>query len=318
MNYQINTYFILISLILGFIISLFYVRKFNLLFLGNFIIISLIFLILFYFLGERKELFKNQEIEDFQNEESEESILNDEEQYPNQFTEEEHSKNNKQEEEYSMEETEEEHKRKTFQEELQEQEEHIKQSQEMEEMQEEIKSNMEEEENVKHTIRKKEIQDNKIQQNIASAIPNTSGIGNLNINISCGGNNGNSGSGPPSGSNNQDSSQCSIDTNNSRIYNNSDWAYDSSYWKNNPNSYSEDSYNYNKLEPCSKDENGNYLLPCIQPEANKIPQTLNNLLNARKTNDSEVCPLEINKPWSNYKTGDDDESNEILPEGYNI
>ena len=89
MNYQINTYFILISLILGFIISFFYVRKFNLLFLGNFIIISLIFLILFYFLAERKELFKNDEVENFQIEE-ESNNMNYQEENQNMKTEEEH------------------------------------------------------------------------------------------------------------------------------------------------------------------------------------------------------------------------------------
>ena len=99
----------------------------------------------------------------------------------------------------------------------------------------------------------------------------------------------------------------------SRIYNNSDWI-------NATNSYQHEKYNYDKLSPCSAENNStNYLLPCIQPEANKIPQTLNNLLYSKKSkDDNEACPIEVNNPWSSYKSGDDINSNKILPEGYNI
>ena len=99
----------------------------------------------------------------------------------------------------------------------------------------------------------------------------------------------------------------------SRIYNNSDWI-------NATNSYQHEKYNYDKLSPCSAENNStNYLLPCIQPEANKIPQTLNNLLYSKKSkDDNEACPIEVNNPWSSYKSGDDIDSNKILPEGYNI
>ena len=99
----------------------------------------------------------------------------------------------------------------------------------------------------------------------------------------------------------------------SRIYNNASWF-------NSLNDYQHESYNYDKLSPCSNGNNSeNYLLPCIQPEANKIPQTLNNLIyNQKKNKQNEVCPIEVNQPWSNYKTGDDNQKDKILPEGYNI
>ena len=99
----------------------------------------------------------------------------------------------------------------------------------------------------------------------------------------------------------------------SRIYNNASWF-------NALNDYQHESYNYDKLSPCNNGNNSeNYLLPCIQPEANKIPQTLNNLIfNQKKNKQNEVCPIEVNQPWSNYKTGDDNQKDKILPEGYNI
>ena len=54
-------------------------------------------------------------------------------------------------------------------------------------------------------------------------------------------------------------------------------------------------------------------------KVNKIPQTLSESVNSKKPkNNSEPCPLDVNKSWSNYKTGDDKESGEILPEGFNL
>ena len=60
----------------------------------------------------------------------------------------------------------------------------------------------------------------------------------------------------------------------------------------------------------------------------KIPQTLNESLYTKKnSNNKEPCPIQINNPWSNYKTGDDttieDQINEKMeeeniPEGFNI
>lgn len=91
----------------------------------------------------------------------------------------------------------------------------------------------------------------------------------------------------------------------SRIYNNCDWIKDKKDW-------CDGTYNYDKN--C----NNNNLLPTQKTEVTKIPQTLNNLVNTKKTDkNSEPCPLDTNKPWSIYKTGDDKE-NEIIPEGFNL
>ena len=218
-------------------------------------------------------------------------------------------------------------KEETFTEQMEEQEEHIRQAQEMEELQEEMTHHMEEEEEMRDQIRKK-TKDKGVLDKIMENINNiktgiNSGIGlgisPVNINLSCGGD------GPSHGGGNGHVPQKPLSPkkctsgNSSRIYNNADWIYNKPYWKN-----QDESYNYNdneesqKLEPCSKDPNsGDYLLPCIQPEANKIPQTLNNLMNSKKPKQGEVCPLEVNMPWSNYKTGDDKENNNIL-EGYSF
>ena len=96
--------------------------------------------------------------------------------------------------------------------------------------------------------------------------------------------------------------------NGSRIYNNCDWVYDKNEW-------CDETYNYDK-NSCGSNNN---LLPCVQPKVNKIPQTLNNLMNTKKNNKkSEPCPLDVNKPWSIYKTGDDKETNKLIPEGFNL
>jgi len=94
----------------------------------------------------------------------------------------------------------------------------------------------------------------------------------------------------------------------SRIYNNCDWVYDKNEW-------CDGTYNYDK----NNNDSNNNLLPCVKPNVNKIPQTLNNLIHTKKNNSkSEPCPLDVNKPWSNYQTGDDKETNKIVPEGFNI
>ena len=93
----------------------------------------------------------------------------------------------------------------------------------------------------------------------------------------------------------------------SRIYNNCDWIKDKKDWCN-------ESYNYDKN--CGKT---NDLLPCSKVPVTNIPQTLNNLVNSKKTiENGEPCPLEINTPWSNYKTGDSKEKDEIIPDGFNL
>lgn len=79
----------------------------------------------------------------------------------------------------------------------------------------------------------------------------------------------------------------------SRIYNNSDWIYGSNAWTNDP-----DYYIPGKDCPASIVSNG-------RPPLNEIA-----MKNFENTND--VCPLEINTPWSQWKSGDSD------PEPYNM
>ena len=236
------------------------------------------------------------------------------------------------EEEHNYYEEEEEIKDKTFMEQMEEQEEHIKEAQNMEEHQEELLHKMEEEEmNIQHkksSQYKIPSQDNdgymkKIMDNINNSKTGINsgiglGISPVTINLSCGGKSDDS-SYTPTGPNRSAQKRCpDVNKQSSRIHNNSDWIYNNSYWKNQDDSYNYDDNNSGKLSPCSKGNNDDYLLPCIQPEATKIPQTLNNLLNKRKTNnESNVCPMEVNMTWSNYKTGDDKDDNKLL-EGYSF
>ena len=336
-----NNSYLIISIILGFLITLFYIHKFDTIFLGNFILISFIIYVLFYHLGNKEvsENFINlgeehHGEEHHMKQEEEHHMKQEEEHHMNQEEEhhgEEHHMNHEEEhtgheEEHNYYEEEEEIKDKTFMEQMEEQEEHIKEAQNMEEHQEELLHKMEEEE--MHIQHKKPSQDNdglmkKIMENINNSKTGINsgiglGISPVNINLSCGGKS-------------EDSNYATMKTNrpaqkrcpdvnkqSSRIHNNSDWIYNNSYWKNQDDSYNYDDNNSGKLSPCSKGNNDDYLLPCIQPEANKIPQTLNNLLNKRNTNnESNVCPMEINVPWANYKTGDDKDNNKLL-EGYSL
>ena len=316
-----NNSYLIISVILGFLITLFYIHKFDTIFLGNFILISFIIYVLFYYLGN-KEVSEN-----FINPEQEHhgEVHHGEEHHGEEHHgEEHHGEENHDEEHHNYEE--EEMKDKTFMEQMEEQEEHIREAQEMEEHQEELLHKMEEEE--MHIQHKKPSQDNdglmkKIMENINNSKTGINsgiglGISPVNINLSCGGKSDDS-SYTPTGPNRSAQKRCpDVNKQSSRIHNNSDWIYNNSYWKNQDDSYNYDDNNSGKLSPCSKGNNDDYLLPCIQPEATKIPQTLNNLLNKRKTNnESNVCPMEVNMPWSNYKTGDDKDDNKLL-EGYSF
>ena len=87
---------------------------------------------------------------------------------------------------------------------------------------------------------------------------------------------------------------------NSRVYNNSDWIYGSNAWSNDPDYYIPSKGCSNKYD---KDNN------CIT----EVPQPLNELINTRKYKENKnVCPLMINTPWTEYKTGDSE------PEPYNL
>jgi len=321
-----NNSYLIISIILGFLITLFYIHKFDTIFLGNFILISFIIYVLFYYLGNKEvsENFINPE-QEHQGEEHHGEEHHGEEHHGEEHNGEEHHGEEHHGEEHHYYE-EEEMKDKTFMEEMEEQEEHIKEAQEMEEHQEELLHKMEEEE--MHIQHKKPSQDNdglmkKIMENINNSKTGINsgiglGISPVNINLSCGGKSDDSNNTPMKPNHPAQKRCLDVNKQSSRIHNNSDWIYNNSYWKNQDDSYNYDDNTSGKLSPCSKGNNDDYLLPCIQPEANKIPQTLNNLLNKRNTNnESNVCPMEVNMPWSNYKTGDDKDNNKLL-EGYNL
>jgi len=69
-----------------------------------------------------------------------------------------------------------------------------------------------------------------------------------------------------------------------RIHNNGDWVYGNNAWTNNPD----------------------YYIP------RKVPQPLNQLMNTKKNKENTVCPLMVNTPWTEYKSGDSE------PEPYNL
>lgn len=84
----------------------------------------------------------------------------------------------------------------------------------------------------------------------------------------------------------------------SRVYNNSDWIYGTSSWTNSPDFYI----------PTPND-----LLPTYNNSVQNISQKQNEVLLKKKFSDSKmVCPIMINTPWSEYKSGDKE------PEGFNL
>jgi hypothetical protein len=84
----------------------------------------------------------------------------------------------------------------------------------------------------------------------------------------------------------------------SRVYNNSDWIYGNNAWTNTPDFYI----------PTPND-----LLPTYNNNVQNISQKQNEVLLKKKFSDSKiVCPMMVNTPWSEYKSGDKE------PEGFNI
>jgi hypothetical protein len=91
---------------------------------------------------------------------------------------------------------------------------------------------------------------------------------------------------------------------NSRVYNNSDWIYGDYAWTNDPDYYIPE-------DDC-KDDSKETINSC--PTVN-ISQPLNEMVsrrNHRRYNNENICPLMINTPWSEYKSGDSE------PEPYNL
>ena len=86
----------------------------------------------------------------------------------------------------------------------------------------------------------------------------------------------------------------------SRVYNNSDWIYGDYAWTNDPDYYiPEDDCKQESINSC----------PAVQ-----VSQKLNEIAASRNRGKqpNNVCPLMINTPWSEYKSGDSE------PEPYNL
>ena len=84
----------------------------------------------------------------------------------------------------------------------------------------------------------------------------------------------------------------------SRVYNNSDWIYGNNAWTDTPDFYI----------PTPND-----LLPTYNNNIQNISQKENEVLLKKKFSESKmVCPMMVNTPWSEYKSGDKE------PEGFNL
>jgi hypothetical protein len=84
----------------------------------------------------------------------------------------------------------------------------------------------------------------------------------------------------------------------SRVYNNSDWIYGNSAWTDTPDFYI----------PTPND-----LLPNYKNSVQNISQKENEVLLKKKFSESKmVCPMMVNTPWSEYKSGDKE------PSGFNL
>ncbi len=276
---------ILFSCLIGFIISYYYIKQIDHVFLFNFILISLILFIILHYLGPKN-------IEFFENGEEEE--MSDIDKLRAQC-----SDLDKMDEEEQLLKTEEE--KSSMDEELSSQEEYIRNSIEEDLTEEELRVEEEKKETPRSKISDLLSDSAGALKDLAGTQGNTQinpgiGVGISPVNIYINGEkglsvNGNNGGKDNSKKDNNTNESCSSNyyKNASRIYNNSDWV-------NATNSYQHEKYNYDKMSPCSGNNNSdNYLLPCIQPEANKIPQTLNNLMNTKKAqNNGEACPIVIN------------------------
>jgi hypothetical protein len=343
-----NLLFIFFSILLGFIISYYYNQKFNTEFILYFVLISLILYILFYFLGQdqTKENFGNNSLDDEQEEEG--RMFNAPIRRMLQEQEEEEGRRFNAPIRRMLQEQEEEEGRRfnaPIRRMLQEEESKTTTSQMLQEQEEEegrrfnapirrmlqeegrrfnapIRRMLQEEESKMATSQMWQEQeemapsqsaDNIIEEELmgvsTTTLPLNTPYGPLNINISynsqnsvnevggtkCtnstngGGSNTPTSTPPPPPNNNIGNNLCS----NSRVYNNSDWIYGSYAWTNDPDYYIP-----------SEDTN------CNKPS---YPVPLNELITTRKfRKENDVCPLMVNTPWTEYKTGDSE------PEPYNL
>jgi hypothetical protein len=305
-----NYLFIFVSLILGVIISLYYIKNFNNKFIILTLSISIIFYIIFYYLGNIKESYQNNFGTNFYNSnfynsnfydniKSEEKILNNnqsEEQnenilynYHNIIA----SVKNEvvqtahiplQEEQNII------YRKKWYSPEEDINEQPI--SQETSNILSSVNNITDEEYNILG-------EEFNMEQTVSKQIV---GNGNIPININISYNAQNS---TNSNNNNKMSQNENIPSNNnpfnknlgniggvSRVYNNSDWIYGTNAWTNSPDYYIPDK-NCNNCDNC--------------------PKPLNEIETARKYKENnDVCPLMVNTPWSDFKSGDD------IPEPYNV
>jgi Ca2+/Na+ antiporter len=291
--------FLLFSIFLGLIISFFYNKEFNETFLLMSMLIAVIFYIIFYYLADikNKENFTDYYNSKFFNKKINNTKNNNIRDYLEDTIEEEHSlikkyiNNNKiniiEEESHNV--IEEESYRVIEEETHPYINHHI--------IEEETNNNqniVQEEESSTYNYVNPDL--NKILLN--NPIPNGTAFSPLNINISYNSQNSNNeldnnktvngnkeNSCMKNQNQNQNQNQNLGDYNDTtRIHNNSDWIYGNNAWTNNPD----------------------YYIP------RKVPQPLNQLMNTKKNKENTVCPLMVNTPWTEYKSGDSE------PDPYNL
>ena len=311
---MINYIYILFSFLLGFTISFFYERKFNMKFIIMSLLISLILIILFFYLGNnKKENFDNyyyDKLHDLQNKYN--NSYNTEETQDTEDTEDtednienrtlpEHNFNIHKEPRFEQDDT-----QNLTENNNTEEEETLNQSTNN-------NSNTEEEETKyfpkPHTNSLSMMYD-KMPLNINISYNSQNSTNNLDNNkvvangIENGSNKNGNGKMPKKKCN---KNKGTYNYSDSRVYNNSDWIYGDYAWTNEPDYYIPG-------DDCDEDKPHpkNTINSC--PTVN-ISQPLNEMVSARnyrKFNNENVCPLMINTPWSEYKSGDSE------PEPYNL
>ena len=315
-----NYIFIFVSLILGVIISLYYVKKINNKFIISSLIITIIFYIIFYYLGNT-DINKNSFLENYQNNYG--TNFYNSNFYNSNFYD--NLNQNIVSEENSTNKTQSEENNNTVydyhniiasvpngivQPVQVPQEETINYRKKWYSPEEDIEENNST--LVTNNIPSEEYNISSEQQNVSKQIL-SNGNAPININISY-----NAQNSTNSNNNNKLSQSESIPSNSNqllnnnqllntnqilnrnlgniggvgRIYSNSDWIYGTNAWTNSPDYYIPDK-NSNNCDNC--------------------PKPLNEIVTARKYKENkDVCPLMINTPWTEFKSGDD------TPEPYNV
>ena len=267
--------FIIISILLGFIISLYYNKNFNKKFILSFILVSIIIFVIFYFLGDihkNKETFYTKIYNSIDEHDKEESNYKK-------------NKNIQDEEEKEI---------------IFEEQEIIKKIEEKKMDNPDISNytlntpiplsgmygplNINISYNAQNSIN--ELDNGTTSSSLKGTMPNsTSTQPNSTQSSSTQPNSTQSTSTQPNPSNNL--------SNQSRVYTNSDWIYGTNAWTNNPDYYI-------PQQGCSGPYGDNNC-PIKQ-----VPKALNEIVTTRsyKQNKS-VAPLMINTPWAEYKSGDD-------------